>query len=202
MSQEVMSLPFVSINGCLLTRSGMQPIDHFNADVSDSFPFPRPVFVPIDLPVYYARAVKSAAWRALGPMTDAQEKSGVVFTLRSIGVRAVGEVEEDEGMDAEAMEEAMEVDAGEDQGDLGEMPLEALNAKQLKKHFGRAALDMVGAMFQHQSKIGESARFMTRSCWLLEVNEVEPHGFASWCSVELFAHWEAGHGPLLLCGAN
>jgi hypothetical protein len=32
--------------------------------------------------------------------------------------------------------------------------------KQLKKHFGRDALAMVGAMFQHQSKIGEQARFL------------------------------------------
>ena len=158
-------LPFVAINGCLLARAGQQPIDFFNAEVSDAFPFPFPIFVPIDMPSYYERFVKSAARRALGPQMDTQEKSGVVFAMRCIGLRTSG-AEEVEEVPPDDDEE--EVEATEVQGDFGDMPLEALNAAQLRKQFGRSALDMVGAMFQHQSKIGEPGRFMTRFGRLLE----------------------------------
>jgi hypothetical protein len=37
-----------------------------------------------------------------------------------------------------------------------------MTTKQLKGRFGRSALDIVGAMFQHQSKIGEQARFQSK----------------------------------------
>ena len=164
-SDELMMLPFVAINGCILIRAGQQPIDHFNAELSDSFPFPRPIFVPIDLPPVYARAVKSAARRALGPSADAQERSGVVFTMRCIGARThdTGN-EEGEGRQGEDMSEDEDEFAQADGEEYsGDVPLEAMNTQQLRKQFGRSALDVVGAMFQHQSKIGESARFMSRT---------------------------------------
>ena len=45
------------------------------------------------------------------------------------------------------------------------MPIEAMSSKQLKGLFGREALIMMGAMFQHTSQIGEHARFQTlESC--------------------------------------
>ena len=45
---------------------------------------------------------------------------------------------------------------------LEDVPLESMTPRQLRGRFGRSALDMVGAMFQHQSKIGEQARFQTK----------------------------------------
>ena len=84
---SVLTIPLSSICGTLLTRSGQGSIDYFNAAISEEFPYPRSIFVPIDLPLTYARAIKSAARRALGPMLDVQERSGVVFTMRAIGAR-------------------------------------------------------------------------------------------------------------------
>ena len=43
--------------------------------------------MPIGLPGSYERAAKSAARRALGPMGDVLERSGVAFTMRCIGAR-------------------------------------------------------------------------------------------------------------------
>jgi DNA-binding winged helix-turn-helix (wHTH) protein len=46
--------------------------------------------------------------------------------------------------------------------DLSQIPLESMTPTQMKKHFGRQALEMMGALWQHQSKIAEQARFMTK----------------------------------------
>ena len=58
---------------------------------------------------------------------------------------------------------------GEEEAQMEEtaegMPIEAMSSKQLKGLFGREALDMMGAMFQHTSQIGEHAQFQTlESC--------------------------------------
>ena len=39
------------------------------------------------------------------------------------------------------------------------MPLDIMSTAQLKKQLGRRTLDVIGAMWQHQSKIAEQARF-------------------------------------------
>ena len=49
------------------------------------------------------------------------------------------------------------------QEDLGQVPLDTMSPAQLRKRFGRQALDVIGAMWQHQSKIGEQARFMQKT---------------------------------------
>ena len=86
--------------------------------------------MPIDLPLTYARAIKSAARRALGPMLDVQERSGVVFTMRAIGARgaekkgaiAGGEEEDDDDV-VSVQSEQSEVGEGQANGaqdpDLG-----------------------------------------------------------------------------------
>lgn len=84
-------------------------VDAFNAEISDSFPYPRSIFVPIDLPPSYERAIKSAARRALGPSSDWSERSGVGLVMRCIGARASssggGGAEEDEDDDASEKED-------------------------------------------------------------------------------------------------
>jgi hypothetical protein len=42
------------------------------------------------------------------------------------------------------------------------MPIDTMSQAQLQRTFGRSALDVVGAMWQHQSKIAEQARFMAK----------------------------------------
>ena len=165
-----------AISGTLLLRSGQVSIDHFNAEISDEFLYPRSIFVPIDLPTNYERAVKSAARRALGPMSDVLERSGVAFTMRSIGARkvranaganasaAAAAYEEEDGDDSvqSVHSEAGDHQADAEEQDLSAIPLDIMSAAQLKKQFGRSALDVVGAMWQHQSKIAERARFMPK----------------------------------------
>ena len=164
-----------AISGTLLLRSGQVSIDHFNAEICDEFPYPRAIFVPIDLPTNYERAVKSAARRALGPMSDVLERSGVAFTMRSIGARkvranaganasaAAAAYEEDDDDSVQSVHsEAGDHQADAEEQDLSAIPLDIMSAAQLKKQFGRSALDVVGAMWQHQSKIAEQARFMPK----------------------------------------
>jgi hypothetical protein len=86
--EQIMILPFSPINGTILIRSGQVPIDHFNAEFAEQSPYPRAIFVPLDMPVEYEHAVKSAAHRALGPSRGLLEKSGVSFSMQTIGVRA------------------------------------------------------------------------------------------------------------------
>ena len=166
---NVLTIPLSSICGTLLIRSGQGSTDYFNAAISEEFPYPRSIFVPIDLPTTYARAIKSAARRALGPLGDVHERSGVVFTMRAIGARGA----EKKGATAEGGEDDGSVhseqsDVGEGQADgaqdpdLGAMPIDTMSQAQLQRTFGRSALDVVGAMWQHQSKIAEQARFMSK----------------------------------------
>ena len=64
--------------------------------------------------------------------------------------------------------QSVQSDGGGDQADadqepdLAAMPLDTMSQAQLRKTFGRGALDVVGAMWQHQSKIAEQARFMSK----------------------------------------
>ena len=128
--------------------------------------------MPIDLPGAYERAIKSAARRALGPMLDVQERSGVCFTMRAIGARgaekkgatAAGGEDDDDVVSVHS--EQSEVGEGQANGaqdpDLGAMPIDTMSQAQLQRTFGRSALDVVGAMWQHQSKIAEQARFMKK----------------------------------------
>ena len=85
--QKLMVLPFSPINGTILIRSGQASVDHFTAEMADQFPYPRAIFVPLDMPAEYERAVKSPARRALGPAGDLLEESGEAFHMRTIGVR-------------------------------------------------------------------------------------------------------------------
>ena len=169
---NVLTIPLSSICGTLLIRSGQGSIDYFNAAITDEFPYPRSIFVPIDLPTTYARAIKSAARRALGPLGDVHERSGVVFTMRAIGARgaekkgATAEGGEDNDDVVSVHSEQSEVGEGQANGaqdpDLGAVPIDTMSQAQLQRTFGRSALDVVGAMWQHQSKIAEQARFMSK----------------------------------------
>ena len=171
-AKNLLTIPLSAICGTLLLRSGQNSIDFFNAELSEEFPYTRPIFVPIDLPSTYERAVKSAARRALGPIGDVLERSGVSFSTRSIGARKVRasagaagstfEEEDDDSMQSVHSDGEKDQADAEQEADLGAMPLETMSTAQLRKAFGREALQVVGAMWQHQSKIAEQARFMPK----------------------------------------
>ena len=114
-------------------------IGHFNAEISDEFPNPRSIFMPIDLPGSHERAVKSSARRALGPMGDVLERSGVAFTMRCACARkssSSGTANnkgggEDDKDDDESVQSVQPDDGGDnhigDEQDLGAAPLDIVS---------------------------------------------------------------------------
>ena len=140
---NVLTIPLSSICGTLLIRSGQSTIDWFSAAISEEFPYSRTIFVPIDLPLTYERAINSAARRALGPMLDVQERSGVCFTMRAIGARgaekkgAIAGGEEDDDDVVSVQSEQSEVGEGQANGaqdpDLGAVPIDTMSQAQLQR---------------------------------------------------------------------
>ena len=183
-AKKVLSVPSTPITGTLLSRNSRARLDKFFDEVATSYParYEKTLFVPIELPNKLARAMKSAAARALGPDGDHAEKSGIEFIMRSIGGRGASKddiLEEEDDPNASASSvpavpavpnaadaadvdsDEQEVDEEQDEEDAEDsvqgLPLDALNRKQLKGVFGRDALSMLGAMFQHTSKICDQA---------------------------------------------
>ena len=178
LAASVKNLPMTSIIGTALIRTGGASIEWFSEALQNNMPYPRTLFVPIDLPPQSKKHLLSAQRRALGPLADDMERSGVEFTMRTIGVRqtdqdAATKDDEDEadaeseGLDMDVDDEKPEEDtAGADVGSL-----ESMTRSQLKGAFGREALAVLGAMFQHQSKICAQARFLEKKDYVYQVKE-------------------------------
>ena len=169
-ARSILTVPVSPITGSLLIRGAHVRLDVLHGEIADNYPsrYEKSLFIPIDLPTAYARCMKSAAARALGPMSNRNDRSGVEMVFRAVGgSRAGGDDDEEESKkknpgegDEEESEEEDDQDDGEQEAEGTEdLPIEALSTKQLKNLFGRDALNMVGAMFQHSSQIGEPARF-------------------------------------------
>ena len=159
-------LPYTPITGALVIRTGPNMILHdFFGAISKMFTSNRSLFVPIDVPAHYERIQASAARRALGPLIDHKERSGVELKLRMLGAGdpSLPLAEDDEEQDEEEEDEAPP-DPQEQQSKDGEMSVDCMTDGQMKQRFGRHALHVFGAMFQHVCKITEQARF-------LEVND-------------------------------
>ena len=173
LAQKVQLLPVTPITGSLILRSCYVSLESFNTDVAQTFPakYQKTLFVPIDLPKIYEARLKSAAARSLGPSAR-NERSGIEFQFRAIGGRASSDDDDEDKQqkkkrdgeeDEEDEDDDMDEEEGLDNGDGSEsmIPIESMNAKQLRGLFGREALNIMGAMFQHTSQIGEPARFQT-----------------------------------------
>ena len=166
---SILKLPYTPITGGVVIRQGpMLFLNDFLSGLNKHMTCGRSLFVPIDVPAHYDRIQKSAARRALGPTVDLKEISGVELTMRMLGAGAepqAGKNEDEDNDDEE--EEMMLEDDPTDVPPQGESSLgvECMSECQMKHRFGRHALHVFGAMFQHASKIGEQARF-------LEVNDI------------------------------
>ena len=167
-ARAVKTIPFSGICGSILVRSGQASLEHFHSEVADSLGYKRTLFVPIGVPPDYARILKSAAARALGPSCDVNERSGVEFTTRTVGGGRGGkpspspsptrDASDDVGL---AISEDENLDDALDADPVPEgLAVEHMTEKQLKQSFGRGTLAILGALFQHQSKIGTQARFL------------------------------------------
>lgn len=163
---SILLLPMTSIIGSVVTRSGGVSLEKYNESMSTAFGRPSSLFVPVAMPAAYLKHIKSATKRALGPHTDMQERSGIEYTMRMIGAKSNNvegpdgiemppddDEEEDDEQDADMMEGAAD-------GEVDTSSLETMTTESLKKAFGRGALFMLGAMFQHSSKIAEEGMFL------------------------------------------
>ena len=159
-------VPLTPITGTLLVRNSRARLDKFFDEMGNNFParYEKTLFIPIDVPAKLARAMRSAASRALGPDGDHQEKSGVEMIMRSIGGRGATPddiLEEEDKPQTEAPDDLAvpavnAVDSDEEEEDkdddevdhttLEGLPIESMNRKQLKGLFGREALSMVGTV--------------------------------------------------------
>ena len=158
MASKLASLPMTPIVGAALIRYGCQSFQFVDCDLASSMLCRSSVFVPIDVPPAFEKFLKSAAKRALGPAGDSLERSGVEFQIRTIGARA-DEENQQEGDDEQSDDddEVTEVPAV---SAVPDCPIDVMTSGQMKAAFGREALSFMGAMFQHQSKIGEQAKFL------------------------------------------
>ena len=149
------------IVGSALIRYGSQLPQFFDTDLDKSMPYSSRVFVPIDLPASFEKFLKSAAKRALGPAGDSLERSGVEFQIRTIGARC-DEENQQEGDDRQSDDDDDEVTEVPAVSAVPDCPIDVMTSGQMKAAFGRDALSFMGAMFQHQSKIGEQAKFLAQ----------------------------------------
>ena len=132
---------------------------------------PRTLFVPIDIPSTYEKHLKSGARRALGPTSDANDRSGVAFTMSCIGAREhSSSIEETKENDKDSDDADDEPDEPDDSEQV-EGSLDTMSVKQMKRAFGRGTLSMLGAMFQHSSKICEQGRFLDHKDFIQFVHE-------------------------------
>ena len=173
MASKLSGLPMTPIVGSALIRHGAQFCQFFDFDIANSMPYTSSVFVPIDLPSTYEKFLKSAARRALGPAGDSMERSGVEYQIRTIGARgSVQGSEQQEDKDENSEDEDDDFNEGVPAvSEVPEVPIEVMTPGQMKSAFGREALSIMGAMFQHQSKIGEQGKFLPQSQFVRFVKE-------------------------------
>ena len=165
LGDEVRMLPMTPCTGSLLVRVGSHPIDHFNIKASQWMGRERTIFIPIDVPPSYEKYLRSAARRALGLKGDLQERSGVEYQMRILGAK------EQEGTGEEEEEGPEEGHDGPQEDE--ELAIENMSGKSIRKAFGRGTLEVMGALFQHTSKIGNQAKFLHKN---ERITTVDQHG--------------------------
>ncbi len=173
LANSVQGLPMTSIVGSALVRHGSATCQFFDGTMGKSMPFAASIFVPIELPSSFEKFLKSAAKRALGPTGDSRERPGVEFQIRTIGCRGNPKDEADDDPDpADSEESEVEDDPGviAASGVL-DVPIDVMTPTQMRTAFGREALAMMGAMFQHQSKIGEQGKFLPQNKFVQVLKE-------------------------------
>ena len=105
---------FRQVVGHILIRNSHMNIETLHAELGKTHVHRRMICVPVDVPSSYVRYLRSAASRSFGP--NEEEKSGVDFTMRTIGRRFERKPKEDED-EVDGDEEDDE--GAEDHEDLG-----------------------------------------------------------------------------------
>jgi hypothetical protein len=95
-----------------------------------------------------------------------------MFSMSCIGARETSAVL-DEAKEAEEGDDEEEVEGGGDDeaAALEGVSLETMTPQQMKRAFGRSTLSMLGAMFQHSSRICEQGRFLDPKEFIQHIKE-------------------------------
>ena len=163
LAEKVLAMPMTPIIGSVLSRAGGVTLESFNEKLGSAYGRPRSMFVPVAMPPSFLKHIKSASRRALGPHIDVNERSGIEFSMRMVGARSTDMTSDGLQVDADdEVEEDMDEDDQNDGAGDADMvtPIEVMTKENMKKAFGRAALWMLGAMFQHTEKICEEGEFV------------------------------------------
>ena len=172
LATQVLAVPMTPIVGTALLRTCNVNMQDYFTKIGNKMSPARTLFVPVDMPPAYEKHIKSGARRALGPLGDGQDREGVMFTMSCVGAREQTQAIEEEAADQdsdddddEPMEDVSEVSA------LEGASLESMTPKQMRSAFGRGTLNMLGAMFQHSSKICEQARFLQPGDFIFHIKD-------------------------------
>ena len=172
LANQVLAVPMTPIVGSTLIRPATANMQDYINKIGNKMTPSRTLFVPIDMPPAFEKHLKSGARRALGPTSDSNDRSGVMFSMSCIGARETSAVL-DEGQEAEEDDDEEEVEGGggDETAALEGVSLETMTPQQMKRAFGRSTLSMLGAMFQHSSIICEQGRFLDPKEFIQHVKE-------------------------------
>ena len=90
-------------------------------------------------------------------------------TFRTVGGRGAADADEDESKQSKPSAEAEDEESQEEQEEddvhleaLDGVPIDSMTKQQLRGMFGREALHIAGALFQHSSKICDQAEHLSQ----------------------------------------
>ncbi len=157
--------------GHVLIRGCQMNVEPLHSALTSTHCHRRMVCVPIEVPSKFARYLKSAAARSHGPGEDG-ERSGVDFSMRTIGRRAATETSEAVEMDtgdhgdpemSDADSDSAADDAGTEIADSSTMDPHIMSSRQLKAVFKTDVGEVQAALFQHSTRITMHARFLDKA---------------------------------------
>ena len=152
-------------------------MEKLHSELSTTHCHRRMICVPIDVPAKFAKYLRSAAARSNGPGED-MERSGVDFTMRTIGRRALTETVEkrtadgdDDVENTDDMEDLEDRGDNEDIEDIGGLggngeavhDPHLMSGRQLRATFRDDTAEVQSALFQHSTRIAPHAKFLEKN---------------------------------------
>ena len=177
LARSIKILPATPVVGNVLIRSGNHSVDVLEEHLKNTHSHRRTVVVPVVVPERDMRYLRSGIRCANGPTDD--DASGIDFILRTIGKMRVneetGDALDDEAQEGDGDDDEADEEKGVDDGDDEEMGQSVLDkafsemtdpslmpAKILKDLFGARAGDIKSILFQHSTRIGTPAEYLSK----------------------------------------
>jgi len=144
LAQQVLAAPMVPIVGTVVMRTGGVNMWEYHQKIGNKMSQPRTLFVPIDLPPQYEKFVKSGARRALGPISDHNDRSGVMFSMTSVGAHEnavrVEEATTQGNAEQSSDEEIEDMEERDAEVEVAGTSIETMTPSQMKNKPSAAAL--------------------------------------------------------------